>query len=331
MEVTKRTYQKHNTEKKITVKHDLIPKLVVSQHKYRGILIKVNEEFEISHFISSIYVQVTYNRKSTKFRCKIKECYLDSIPKIPIFENFREFENYYLNEKNDLVRGLVRDSNYIKWIVEQEIRMNPKFDISELPEIYNSQRYDLVSFVEYCLNHYLAEKIDNKISYAIENGADSSKYKYNIVNLNIPAIQNLEHFINLYPELELSNIKKEYYPQFWSLNYYLEESTITYRFDMEIQGNEKYRYYVDLPTSVTVFDYLTNIAKRVFLPNSFATTETIESIFMDLDKLFAEKFNDYDFRRFYDKDRFLRLIFKQSEYNDYMMTYGYSNSDGNKA
>ena len=318
MEVTKRTYQKHKTEKKITVKHYLIPKQTISQHKQINQQGEVIGEFGIPHIVSPVYVQVTYNRKSTKFRSEIRECYLDSIPEIPVFDNLNEFENYYFNENNDLIRGLTRDGNYIKWMVEQEIRINPNFNISDLPEIYHSSKYELESFVEYCLNGYVQWELSHKIVSVIKNGADSSKYDNRYVNPKVSALQNLEYFINLYPELKLSNLKDKYGSQIWFLNLYLEESITNYDFDMEIQGNKEYRYLVRLPTSITVFDYLTNIFKRKFFSkNFFITTEIQESLCEDIDMLFAEDFADYDFGSFLDKNSFFHKIPLKIDYNNH--------------
>ena len=319
MEVTKRTYQKHKTEKKITIKHYLLPKNTMSIHDTFNEKGKSIGKFEIYHIVSPIYVQVTYNRKSTKFRSEIRECYLDNIPDIPIFENFNEFEEYYFNENNDLVRGLTRDCNYIKWMVEQEIRINPNFDISALPEIYHSSKYHLINFVEYCLNGDIQLELMSKLNCIVEDEQKNSKYQNIFVDFRVSALQNLEYFINLYSELEFSNIKDKYSPQIWFLNLYLGDVKMGYVLDMEIQGNEEYRYYVNLPTSITIFDYLTNLVKRKFFPNNHdITTEIQERICNDIDKFFAENFALYDFMSLLDNhNSFFKFPLNVKDYTDH--------------
>ena len=71
MEVTKRTYQKHKTEKKITVKHFVNTNVTLKGSH-------INEE---TH---PIYVDIIYNRQKTRFKSHIQpsrilfdECFWD--------------------------------------------------------------------------------------------------------------------------------------------------------------------------------------------------------------------------------------------------------------
>ena len=308
MEETKRKYQKHKTEKKITVKHYLIPKHTVSQSRLYDNKYNAIKQINLAHIVSTIYVQVTYNRKSTKFRSEIRECYIDNIPEIPVFDKFDEFEDYYFNENNDLIRGLLRDANYIKWMVEHEIKFNPNFDISALPDIYQSPKYKLITFVEFSLNSYIGSELKTKIKKL-----DLELLGSLLSNPKLSALQNLEYFKSLYPELKLSNLKDKYGSQIWFLNLYLENFTLNNDFQMDIQGHEKYSYNTILPTSITVFDFFTNVLKRKFFINVFKKdvfskgwfdldgVGNKDIIYNDIDILFADYYANYDFGSFYNQ------------------------------
>ena len=83
MEATKRTYQKHKTEKKITVKH------------YVNTDVKVDDESGYTMY--ALYIQVTYNRKNTKFRSNIPFSLSENIPHlIPTFDTLFEYRDFYM-------------------------------------------------------------------------------------------------------------------------------------------------------------------------------------------------------------------------------------------
>jgi hypothetical protein len=281
MEVTRKTYQKHKTEKKITVKHYL---------NTRNVIIDVdtsdnedeNEPWEATVSESIIYVQVTYKRKNTKFRSKVPLCYLEQLPEIRAFDNLNEIYEHYITEKNDIIKWLTKDLNYILWIVNQEIKSNPNFDISELPEIYHNNQYSLISFVEDYLKREIREVLYEKV--LAENGwwefEQLSEYK---IYSQSSALNNLEYYLRLYPQL--SFLKNRYGSEIWFLNIYLEQHGIgdITLFDYSLQG------YGHVPMMAlyhvpTFHDYLTKIFQRD-LKESLENEQIANQIISDIDKL----------------------------------------------
>jgi hypothetical protein len=280
MEVTKRTYQKHKTEKKITVKHYL---------NTRNVIIDVdtsdnedeNEPWEATVSESIIYVQVTYKRKNTKFRSKVPLCYLEQLPKIRAFDNLNEIYEHYITEKNDIIKWLTKDLNYILWIVNQEIKSNPNFDISELPEIYHNNKYSLISFVEDYLKREIREVLYEKV--LAENGwwefEQLSEYK---IYSQSSALNNLEYYLRLYPQL--SFLKNRYGSEIWFLNIYLEQhgiGDITLFDYLQGYGHVPMMALYHVPT---FHDYLTNIFQRD-LKESLENEQIANQIISDIDKL----------------------------------------------
>ena len=157
MEVTKRTYQKHKTEKKITVKHYLIT--------------NVKNDDELGNPTYPIYVQVTYKRKNTKFKSKVPYTYLRELPILPVFDSFSSYEKYYFgNIKNEFDCALTRDLNFINWLVEQQIsQRGEQFDISELPKLYHSESFELSNFIESSLKKEIQKTLCDITGFNVSN------------------------------------------------------------------------------------------------------------------------------------------------------------------
>ena len=280
MEVTKRTYQKHKTEKKITVKHYLSNK--------HTIINRVNSESNSMYFLeyeypeNTLYVQVTYKRKNTKFRSKVPPCHLEELPAIQIFDNLSDVDEYYSVERNDFLKAITRDLNYILWIVNQEIKKNPNFDISELPQVYHNDKYSLLSFIESCLKKEIHEAIFETIPSAKEHWEFSSIREYRIYS-NSSALGNLEYYCNLYPQLNY--LKGKYDSPIWFLGIYLEQNGIG---DMMLMDYHLQDYGI-VPTTFfsyvpTFYDYLTNTFQRD-LKESLKNEQIANQIITDIDKL----------------------------------------------
>ena len=282
MEVTKRTYQKHKTEKKITVKHYLNTRYVsvdVDVANNRGETVIWQE---VTHPESIVYVQVTYKRKNTKFRSKVPLCHLEELPEIRVYDNLNEINEYYLNERDDVIKGITRDLNYILWIVNQEIKRNSDFDISELPEIYHGDKYSLISFVEDYLKREIREALNEKV--LAENGywefEQFSKYK---IYSQSSALNNLEYYLNLYPQL--SFLKNKYSSKIWLLSIYLEQEGIgdimLFDYTLQEQGVVPVMVFNYVPT---FYDYLTNTFQKD-LEESLRSEQIYNQIITDIDKL----------------------------------------------
>lgn len=288
MEVTKRTYQKHKTEKKITIKHYLITNYITLHHDEHDEEGNFIQEVEIVHPVSTIYIQVTYNRKSTKFRSEIIECYLDTLPEITTFENFECYEDFYSNERDDLYRGLTRDLNYIKWIINQEIKSDPDFDISELPGIYHSSKYELITFIEDWLKNELKDELWGK--YPREKYQEINNSLKTPIYSNSSAFSNLEFYISLHPNL--IHLKERYGFHIWFLSIYLEKCMNPTLFDMGIKENDSVKYALLQPVKVTIFDYITNVFQKYFL-NYLADNQIETELIAEIDKLFSKYFNSH--------------------------------------
>ena len=282
MEVTKRTYQKHKTEKKITVKHYLNTRYVsvdvdVANNGGETVIWQ-----EVTHPESIVYVQVTYKRKNTKFRSKVPLCHLEKLPEIRVYDNLNEINEYYLNERDDVIKGITRDLNYILWIVNQEIKRNSDFDISELPEIYHGNKYSLISFVEDYLKREIREALNEKV--LAENGywefEQFSKYK---IYSQSSALNNLEYYLNLYPQL--SFLKNKYSSKIWLLSIYLEQEGIgdimLFDYTLQEQGVVPVMVFNYVPT---FYDYLTNTFQKD-LEESLRSEQIYNQIITDIDKL----------------------------------------------
>lgn len=276
MEVTKRTYQKHKTEKKITVKHYLIP--------------DIHHDDELGYQTYRIYVQVTYKRKNTKFKSKIPFSYFEKLPSIPVFNSFSNYQEYYIdNIKNEFECALTRDLNYIYWLVEQHINQRgEEFDISELPKIYHSNSFELSNFIEASLKKELLKTLCN-ITGSDESNSLSAYLKFPMA-YNSPSLFNLEFYLNKYPELVI--LKTKYSSHIWIFKLYEELGDSSNGLFREAMFSiiEQSGYVISFPP--TIFDYLTNIFQKRLLDN-FQDLKVVNPLISDLNILFLEYYDEY--------------------------------------
>lgn len=276
-EKPKRTYQKHKTEKKITVKH------------YVNTNFKQTEN-ELGFTQYPVYVQVTYNRKNTKFKSKIPYTYLTQLPFIPILESIDSFKEYYVSTPNGFERALIRESNFINWLVEQQIsKKGDNFKISELPNIYHSNFLELSYFTECSLKM----EIQNTLC-EITGHTNLNKYlKYVLFPTPIgsSALINFEYYLQRYPEL--IKLKAKYSSQVWLLNMYEElgDSSNGIHCEPMFSYIDEYEGEV-IAFKPTIFDYLTNLFQKE-LSDRFQNPTIVNHIFTDIDKLFLEYYSEY--------------------------------------
>lgn len=273
MEVTKRTYQKHKTEKKITVKHYLNT--------------SIKEYDEIGDKIYPIYVQVTYNRKNTKFKSKIPYCPHDTLFSTVIFDNFNSYEEYFKSTtESDFEKNLTRDLNLIKWLTNVYVNANPNnFDISELPKIYQQKSYELNNFVDWCLKREIQNALCEIKGLNKEQNINPHLKGYlTRMDFGSPALFNLEYFSIEYPEL--NNLKLKYNSRIWffSIHLGLQNTSIFSVIDYSD------RHLISF--SPTIFDYLTNTFQQDFI-NSHKDEQFAKDIISDLGKLFSKYYHKY--------------------------------------
>ena len=273
MEATKRTYQKHKTEKKITVKHYLNT--------------SIKEYDEIGNKIYPVYVQVTYKRKNTKFKSKIPYCLYDTALSTVIFDNSNSYEKYFNSTiDSDFEKALTRDLNLIKWLVNVYVEANPdNFDISELPKIYHQKSYELTYFVDWCLKREIQDALC-EIKEFNKNQNINIFLKANLprIDLDTPAFFNLEYLSIEYPELNY--IKKIYNSKIWFFSIHLRLHS-TFMFSVTDYSD---RHEIFFPP--TIFDYLTNTFQKDFI-DSYNNNQSAEDIIGDLDKLFSKYCHRY--------------------------------------
>lgn len=279
-EKPKRTYQKHKTEKKITVKH------------YVNTDFKQSEN-ELGYILYPVYVQVTYKRKNTKFKSKIPNTYLTQLPFTPILGSIDSFSEYYIkNTNSDFERALIRDLNFINWIVEQLIsKKGDNFKISELPHIYHDKYLELSNFTESSL-----KKEIQKALCEITGQNNLNKfltYTAFPISHSSSALINFEFYLYKYPEL--IKLKTKYSSHVWLLNMYEELGDSS----NGIHRNPMFGYVDEYDGGVisfqpTIFDYLTHLFQKG-LSDGFQNQTIVNHIISDIDELFLEYYNTIDF------------------------------------
>jgi hypothetical protein len=277
MEVTKRTYQKHKTEKKITVKHYLIT--------------NIKNDDELGDPTYPIYVQVTYKRKNTKFKSKVPCTYLSELPVMPVFDSLSSYEEYYFeNIKNDFDCALTRDLNFINWLVEQQIsQRGEQFDISELPKLYHSESFELSKFIESSLKKEIQKTLCDITGFNESNKfIIFSRFP---VSHNSSSLINLEFYLHKYPEL--ISLKTEYSSHLWLYSMYEElgDSSNGVHRDPMFSITDQYDGHV-ISFPPTIFDYLTNIFQKR-LSDNFQDLKVVNHIISDINILFSKYYDEY--------------------------------------
>lgn len=207
MEVTKRTYQKHKTDKKITVKHYL--------NTHIG---EYNSEGEVIH---PIYVQVTYNTKNTKFKSLMPNLFLTE----------RDYNQYLKDHNSYMCTGIERDKDIITWLVRQRVDIEPDtYNIGDLPKRYHSRVYELSFFVEWALKEEIRSSLydtatcDRQLKELplrdpIRRSALEISNTFYIYEER-SAHSNLEFYLMQYPHL--GDLKKKYRSHVWFIGIYID-------------------------------------------------------------------------------------------------------------
>ncbi len=317
MEVTKRTYQKHKTEKKITVKHYVNRSLVLETRDWRGVQID----------IYAIYVLVTYNRRNTKFRSLLPAGTDNSVPDKNF--NYDIFGDSDISLKNRDIpfilqvngKAFVRDRDYITWLVSCGIEVNgDDFNVSDLSELYHNKVFELSFFVEWALRNELRSTILDIQPYKWVGNLEYEDSTFAITNKvydDVSALQNLEFSIVEFPKVK--QLRKEYSSQIWFLGIYLQKvcdgviappmysylstlsrpSTMDIPLSVDISQKPSTQKAFEVGLTPTLFDFSTQSFQSKFV-NYFENETDIENIIEDIDKLYAkyyEKFKTTFFKK----------------------------------
>ena len=280
MEVTKRTYQKHKTEKKITVKHFL------------NLSIKEYDTFGSELY--PVYVQVTYNRKTTKFRSQIPPSIDKFLDLTPTFDSDEEAEEYHMHMGVNMVEEAIEsDVSLIKWLISE---YKGEFDINELPKLYHRNFYSISSFVEWCLKYEIQHTIFNSKLVKFRYGDSSFEYNYHEIDEIVPIFHSLSSLHNLqfyetdYPFI--NSIKEKYSSNIWNLGIYVEIMT-----NNSLAGNywsfgQYENMYAVYNIEPTVNDYAKGRFQTHFL-NCFNNEQFAKDILIDIEKLYLEHFEKF--------------------------------------
>lgn len=282
IEKPKRTYQKHKTEKKITVKH------------------YVNHNFieydDLGNETYPVYIQATYNGKNTRFKSKLPYSYTKDLGITPSFDTFEELENhYFLTGHNFFEEAVNRDAEIIKWLISKKIDENSGgFQITELPKMYNNNFYTLSKFVDWCLKIEISSSI-----YSLSKLSEEDEWvkEYGLILPIIDetsALSNLDFYIKRFPEL--LELKNKYSISTWLFDIY---SSMIYIGDYNLRGGTlkdffPYSYDSSLLTygSGTIKDYFDNSFQEHFLSFYEKSSETLETV-KDLDTLFSKYYKNF--------------------------------------
>lgn len=299
MEVTKRTYQKHKTEKKITVKH-YVNNSQILDTKGLG-----DEKINIY----ALYVLVTYNRRNTKFRSQLPSAIEESIPEIGFCcddldntNNTDDYLNAFKVKHWAVINGkaFVRDVNFITWLVKCGVEVNGSdFSITDLSELYHNKAFELSFFVEWALREELRKALVEILPYKFNIPKDKLLFGINVEEVllekhkvydDVSALQNLEFYSIEYPKL--NDLRKKYSSQIWFLGIYLQKmldnsfnsSLYTY---VNLVGEGNLESFVP-----TVFDFSTNIFQESFI-NIFKDEVDIENMVADINKLYVKYIDEF--------------------------------------
>lgn len=279
MEVTKRTYQKHKTEKKVTIKHYLN--------------ISNNHESFLNTQLFPVYVQVTYRQKTTKFKCKYSYFDEDEIPDYPKHNNLQDFQQYYCKPIDDDYsigedKYFSRDFQLIKWTVNNLIEINKdNFDISILPQLYHSKSNRLDFFVFWCLKLEIISIMLSEYGIA---AVDTIARIQRIQSGSI--LEYLEYFIKKYPKIEI--LKEIYQSQIWYFGLYTDLG-----YEVEPKNSDEYFMFSFVNMNhmrelekPSIVDYLSGTFQKRFI-DCFEDIKVTSEIIKDIDKLFSKYYQLY--------------------------------------
>lgn len=280
MEVTKRTYQKHKTEKKITVKHFLNT--------------SIKEYDDFGNELYPVYIQVTYNRKTTKFRSQIPPSLDKFLDLTPNFDNDKESEEYHLRMGINMFEdAMIGDVNLIKWLISE---YKGEFDINELPKLYHKKFYSITFFVEWCLMQEIQLAIFNSKAVKFKYDESAPEYSYDEINQIVPifnsisALNHFEFYVANYPFINF--IKEKYPSNIWNLGIYVGVMTNNSLAGSYWNFGTFENTYAVYNIEPTINDYIERRFQSHFL-NCFNDEQFAKDILVDIEKLYLEHFEKF--------------------------------------
>lgn len=263
MEATKRTYQKHKTEYKITIKH------------YFSKAIK-----ELENGLKQVYpmyVQVTYKRRNTQIRSKIKPISCSKIDKEEI-------------GLDDLKESIIRDTALIESLINEYDNYNivlakdERFDITDLARLYNNDSSNLINFIDYCLRLEIVEFIES----------NTGKRFPSIYEVSPLAL--LEFYSCQYPFVK--SIRENFNSDIWFFDIYLEQinNFENYKSRDRLTLSEIIKIKItDFPRNkwtLTLQDFKDGYAQKLLL-DYFDNSLKMKEIFLDIETLILKHGKNY--------------------------------------
>jgi hypothetical protein len=269
MEAVKRTYQKHKTEYKITVKHYLN---------------KTTKEFSSSlKQVYQIYIQVTYKSKSTKFRSRLNPISCSKVDKGELgLDNLKEC----ISRDTALIESIINEyDNYNIALSKDE-----RFDINDLVSLYRNDNFNLIYFIDFCLRLEIQELIES-------NTGEKFSFIYPVKPLTL-----LEFYLPEYPFLK--SIRENFNSDIWFFDIYLEQIEYgeNYELRQRLKGSEivkkfKITNFHRNGWTLTLQDFKDNYAQKSLL-DYFDDSLKVKEIFLDIEKLIVKYGKDYFIKTF---------------------------------
>lgn len=263
MEATKRTYQKHKTEYKITIKHYFNKAIKEFYNGYKQVY--------------PVYVQVTYKRKNTQIKSNISPISCSKVDKGEIgLDDFKEL--------------IIRDSALIESIINEYDNYNTvlakdeKFDITHLARLYNNDSFNLTNFIDYCLRLEIVELIER-------NTGKHLKSIYPVKPLIL-----LDFYLSQYPFLK--SIREKFNSDIWIFDVYLEQinNYENYKSQDSLTSSEVSKIKItDFPRNnwtLTLQDFKDGYAQKLLL-DYFDNSLKMKEIFLDIEKLISKHGKNY--------------------------------------
>ena len=264
MEATKRTYQKHKTEKKITVKHYFNE--------------TINEIDKDGEKVVPVYVQVTYQGKNTRFRSRIKP-----LPNLVTQSNVdvRLHSSTFAEEKE-------RDSALIIYLVKAFSKQNDNhndniYSINDLAGLYHNKLNDLSSLIDSCLTAEINEIIREN------DGKFTADYE-------VKPLISILYFKPFYPNLK--SIQEKYSSNIWFFDAYINQCR---NGELVELGEHSTGWWPDTIIgwlwNPTIQDFKDNYVQKELL-KYFRESQNIKDVITDIQKLFDKYEDNYPFQHF---------------------------------
>lgn len=264
MEATKRTYKKHKTEKKITVKHYFNE--------------TINEIDDDGDKVVPVYVQVTYQGKNTRFRSRIK----------PLPTRMMKFDVDMNLDSSTFAEEKERDSALIIYLVkafskENDYRIDNDYSINDLAGLYHNKLNDLSCFIDMCLTAEINDIIREN------DGTFRADYI-------VKPLISIQYFKPFCPNLKF--IQEKYSSNIWFFDAYMNQLR-----NGELVELGEHRTGIWPDTIIgwlwnpTIQDFKDNYLQKELL-KYFRESQNIKDMITDIQKLFDEYEDDYPFQHF---------------------------------